>query len=114
MRKYSILPSQVDGRIDIKNQKAYLSSPSNPALHYCTVHRLDHQALDLGLDGADLVGKLGSLVGGDAAGNNGAAHTGRATESDLAGDIDVGNVLVLAKQRKVQTRRLAISFGLLR
>lgn len=73
------------------------------------VNRLDHETLDLGLDGADLVGELGGLVGGDAASNNGAADTGGATKSDLAGDIDVGDVLVLAEEGKVQTRICAIS-----
>lgn len=63
---------------------------------------LDHQTLDSGLDGADLVGQLGGLVGGDRASNHGAGDTGGTAQSHLAGDVDVGNVLVLSEEGQVQ------------
>ena len=63
---------------------------------------LDHQTLDSGLDGADLIGQLGGLVGGDRASNHGARDTGGTAQSHLAGDVDVGNVLVLSEEGQVQ------------
>lgn len=64
--------------------------------------RLDHETLDLDLDGADLVGKLTGVVGGDGDSDNGAADTASTTKGHLGGDVDVGNVLVLAKEREVE------------
>lgn len=42
---------------------------------------LDHQSLDLVLDGLDLVVEVGSSVGGDRASDNGTAHTARTSKS---------------------------------
>lgn len=43
-----------------------------------------------------------SLIGGDGAGDDGAGNATGAAEGHLGGDIDVGNVLVLAKKGQVQ------------
>lgn len=63
---------------------------------------LDHQALHLDLDSPDLRRKITGLVGGNAGGNNRARNTGGTAEGQLAGDVDIRNVLVLAKERQVQ------------
>jgi hypothetical protein len=52
-------------------------------------NRLDHEALDLVLEGADLAHEVGGLVGGDAAADNSAADTAGAAESHLAGDVNL-------------------------
>ena len=54
------------------------------------------------LDGLDLALELAGLVGGDRARDDGAADTTGATEGGLAGHEDVGHVLVLAQQGKVE------------
>jgi hypothetical protein len=64
--------------------------------------RLDLETLDLVLEGADLAHEVGGLVRGDAAGNDGASDTAGAAESHLRGDVDVGDVLVLAEEGKVE------------
>lgn len=66
------------------------------------LNSLNHQTLDSSLDGADLVGQLGGLVGGDRASNHGARDTGGTAQSHLAGNVDVGNVLVLSEEGQVQ------------
>ena len=63
---------------------------------------LDHQALDLGLDGADLVGELTGIIGGDRDSNDGTADTTGTTKSHLGGNVDVGDVLVLAQKGQVE------------
>ena len=70
----------------------------SPALTDC----LDHQALHLGLDGADLVGKLTGVVGGDGHGDHGTADTTGTAKSHLGGNVDVGDVLVLAQKGEVE------------
>jgi hypothetical protein len=72
---------------------------------------LDHQTLDSGLDGADLVGQLGGLVGSDRASNHRAGDTGSTAQSHLAGDVDVGNVLVLSKEGQVKDDSQRRSIG---
>lgn len=84
-----------------------LRSRANAPLHDTNLHEsqtsiLDHQALNLVLQVADGGSQVGSLVGGDAAGDDGAGNTGSTAESHLAGDVDVGDVLVLAQQGQVQ------------
>jgi len=51
--------------------------------------RLDHEALDLVLEGADLAHEVGGLVGGDAAADDSAADTAGTAESHLAGDVNL-------------------------
>lgn len=63
---------------------------------------LDHETLDLGLDGADLVGELTGIVGGDGHSDDGAADTAGTAKSHLGGNIDVGDVLVLAQKGEVE------------
>lgn len=46
---------------------------------------LQHKTLNLGLDGADLVGQLGGLVGGDGASDDGTADTGGTAKGHLQG-----------------------------
>jgi hypothetical protein len=55
--------------------------------------RLDLEPLDLVLEGADLAHEVRGLVGGDGAG---------AAQSHLGGNVDVGNVLVLAEEGQVE------------
>lgn len=77
---------------------------SFPALPFCQSSRqtrLDHEALDLVLEGTDLVHEVGGLVGGDGSGNDGAGDTAGTAESHLGGNVDVRDVLVLAEKRKV-------------
>lgn len=96
---------------------------------------LNHQTLDLVLQGADLSLQVGALVGRDGRSDDGAGHTTRATECltdtrvslkrwfadhgpfgaatvyqrervvgtyHLGADVDVGDVLVLAQEGKVE------------
>lgn len=70
----------------------------SPALTDC----LDHQALDLDLDGADLVGELTGIVGGDGHGDDGTADTTGTAKGHLGGNVDVGDVLVLAQKGEVE------------
>lgn len=96
-----------------------IQSSTNPR----SDQRLDHETLDLVLDGADLVGKLTGLVAGDAASNHGARDTGRTAKGHLARDVDIlqisqsrrsialrvwfsyRDVLVLGEQRQVKNNR---------
>lgn len=64
--------------------------------------RLDHQSLDLVLDGLDLALEVTGLVGGDAGSNHGAGNTGSTAESKLAGHEDIGGVLVLSEEGDVE------------
>lgn len=50
----------------------------------------------------DLALKLRSVVGGDAGSNDGSRDTAGAAKGDLGRNKDVGNVLVLAQERKMQ------------
>lgn len=63
---------------------------------------LDLETLDLVLEGPDLLHEVGGLVGGDRASNDGARDTAGTAERHLARDVDVGDVLVLAKEGQVQ------------
>lgn len=54
---------------------------------------LDHETLDLVLDGADLSGQVTGLVGGDGGSDDGAGDTGGTAKSHLAGNVDVGNLI---------------------
>lgn len=63
---------------------------------------LDHQALDLGLNGADLVGELTGIVGGDRHSDDGTADTAGTAKGHLGGNVDVGDVLVLAQKGQVE------------
>jgi len=72
---------------------------------------LDHEALDLVLEGADLAHEVGGLVGRDAAADDSAADTAGAAKSHLAGNVNVGSVLVLAKKRQVEENGQRRSVG---
>lgn len=63
---------------------------------------LDHEPLNLVLQGADLGHQIGGLVGGDGSGNDAPGDTASAAERHLGGNINVGNVLVFAKERDVE------------
>jgi hypothetical protein len=84
-------------------RKPHVPSP-NPSTSYLS-NILDHETLDLELDSADLSSEITSVVGGDRASNDRARNTGSTAESHLAGDVDVGNVLVLTQQGQVQNDR---------
>lgn len=60
--------------------------PSNP---------LDHQTLNLVLDSKDLRLEVTGIVGGDADSNHGTRDTGGSAEGKFAGNVAVGDVLVL-------------------
>lgn len=72
---------------------------------------LNGEALDLVAHGADLTGQLTGLVAGDASGDDGAADTTGASKVHLAADVDVGNVLVLAKEGDVQQNSQRVGIG---
>lgn len=63
---------------------------------------LDGKSLDLLLESLDLARKLRQLVGADAGGNNGTAHTASTSEQSLAGDVDVRDALVFADEGDVE------------
>lgn len=63
---------------------------------------LDHESLNLVLDGPDLAHEVTSLVGGDASRDHGAGHTSRTTQRKLAGHVDVGHVLVLSQEGQME------------
>lgn len=73
--------------------------PHNPP---ASIACLDHETLDLDLDGADLVGELTGIVGGDGHGDDGTADTAGTAKSHLGGNVDVGDVLVLAQKGEVE------------
>lgn len=64
--------------------------------------RLDLKPLDLVLEGADLAHQVRGLVGGDGTGDDSAGDTAGAAEGHLGGNVDVGNVLVLAEEGQVE------------
>lgn len=66
---------------------------------------LDGESLDLVLEGADGAGELRALVGGDAASNDGAGDTAGTAKGGLGLDVNVGDVLVLGKEGKVENDR---------
>lgn len=63
---------------------------------------LDSKSLDLVLESTDLAHQVGSLVGGDGSGDDGAGNTASTAKSDLGGDVNVRCVLVLGQERDVQ------------
>jgi hypothetical protein len=63
---------------------------------------LDLKPLNLVLEGADLTHEVGGLVGGDRASDDSARDTAGTAKSHLGGDVDVGDVLVLTQERKVE------------
>ena len=65
-------------------------------------HALDHEPLNLVLDGPDLSHEVASLVGGDASSDHRTRDTSRAAQGELAGDEDVAGVLVLTQERDVE------------
>lgn len=54
---------------------------------------LDHETLDLVLNSTDLSGQVTSLVGSDRGSNHGAGNTSSTTESHLARNVNVGNLI---------------------
>lgn len=63
---------------------------------------LNGKSLNLLLQGFDLAGKLRQLVGADAGGNNGTAHTASTSKQGLAGNVDVRDALVFADEGDVE------------
>jgi hypothetical protein len=63
---------------------------------------LDHKTFNTILEFADLRHEVAGLVGGDGSSDDGAGDTTCATKGSLAGDIDVGDVLVFGEQRQMQ------------
>jgi hypothetical protein len=64
--------------------------------------RLDLEALDLVLEGADLAHQVRGFVGRDAGSNNGPGNTASTAEGHLGRNVDVWNVLVFAEERQVE------------
>lgn len=84
----------------LQNSDSFTNASSAPAQNilaiseaypqlYQSFPTLDHESLDLVLEGADLAHEVGGLVGGDAAANNCAADTTGAAKSHLAGDVNL-------------------------
>jgi len=63
---------------------------------------LDHESLDLILKSSDLVHQIGSLVGGDTGTDDSTGNTTSTTQSSLAWNVNVWDVLVFAKEWKVE------------
>ena len=86
----------ISSRIGILSQMPHLRRRKNilaiseayPQLHQ-SLRSLDHESLDLVLEGADLAHEVGGLVGGDAAADDSAADTAGTAESHLAGDVNL-------------------------
>lgn len=93
-----------------RSSKSSLSSRINPYrqpdANYSPIpsrlDHLDHESLDLVLDGADLAHEVGGLVGGDGGGDDGAGDTAGTAESHLAGNVDVRDVLILSDEGQVE------------
>jgi hypothetical protein len=88
---------------------AETSTPAQPK--DSAVAHLDGKSLDLLLESLDLARKLGQLVGADAGGNNGAAHTTSTSEQSLARDVDVRDALVFADKRDVEDDSEGLGIG---
>jgi hypothetical protein len=67
-----------------------------------TTYALDHQSLNLVFDGPDLSHEITGLVGGDAGRNHRTRDTGCTAQSELAGDENIRDILVLAEKGDVQ------------
>lgn len=63
---------------------------------------LHEELLDALLYGLDDTPQFAAFVGGHAGSHHGATDAARPSQRDLAGDEDVGDVLVFAQQRQVQ------------
>lgn len=63
---------------------------------------LNGKSLDLLLESLDLARQLRQLVGADAGGNDGTAHTASTSEQRLARDVDVRDALVFADEGDVE------------
>ena len=77
----------------------------NQALVPRIVTPLHSHTLNLLTDGADLAGKVRSLVGRDRDRDDRTADTGSPAKSELGRDVDVRGVLVLGQQGNVQDNR---------
>lgn len=75
---------------------------AKPRIIYAARHKLDSEALDLLAEAADGTGELTALVAGDAGGDNRAADTASSAKGDLALNVHIGHVLVLAEERKME------------
>ena len=82
------------------NKEVSLSSFTHPNLQ--PYPSLDHESLNLVLDGPDLAHEITSLVGGDTGRDHRTRHTSGPTQGKLAGDVDVGDVLVLSQEGQVE------------
>lgn len=74
----------------------------NQKTHHQPYIPLNHETLNLVLDGADLAHKVTSLVGSDTGGDHRTGDTGGTAQGELAGDVHIRNVLVFSKQRQVK------------
>ena len=72
---------------------------------------LDQELLDVELELLDLVLELAALVGGDAGGDHGTGDATGPSQGGLAGDKDVGHVLVLGEEREVEEDLDGLSVG---
>lgn len=94
---------------------AILHPPSKPFLSQIQFGHhngnLDSKSLDLVAQGLDLASQLTSLVGVDASGDDSTAHTAGAAEQRLAGNVDVGDALVLAQEGDVQKNGEGLGVG---
>jgi hypothetical protein len=81
---------------------ATIHTPSPQTFHE---NYLDHESLYLVLESSDLVHEITGLVGGNRCSNDSPGYTASTSESGLAGDIDICNVLVFAQEWEVKEDR---------
>lgn len=62
----------------------------------------DHQPLHVILQRLDLAHQVAGLVRRDACRYNGPTHSARSSQRNLAGDVNVGHVLIFREQREVE------------
>lgn len=85
--------------------------PPNPTKKTQQMPYLNGKSLDLLLQSLDLARKLRQLVGADAGGNDGTAHTTSTSEQSLARDVDVRDALVFADEGDVEDDSEGLGVG---
>ena len=97
-KRQKVIPRLWTGQRRYKKNH-FLPSPIHNLQPYPS---LDHESLNLVLDGPDLAHQITSLVGSDTGRDHRTRHTSGPTQGKLAGDVDVGDVLVLSQERQVE------------
>lgn len=77
-------------------------SKSSPSLQVFTKNNNEEREMTTNLDSLDLGVQLPSLIGGNTGGDNRPRNTASPTESSLGRQKDIGDVLVLTEEGKVE------------